>query len=549
MPKRMRDLTEEREGKRVGIWVRVSPRSVDERKGADTKSESPEHHLKRAELYAEVKGWNVVEVYRLVDVSGKDVANHPETRRMLADIRRGHITGLIFSKLARLGRKTDVLINFLNVFREHDADLISIDETIDTTTPAGRNFFRFQASNAEWEREEIAERMQKSIEIRAKLGKQISGSSPFGYQWVRGMLTPHPDEAPVRRLMYELFLKHRRKRTVARLLSEMGHRTRKGGLWTPLTIERLLRDPTAKGLHRRNYTTRAPDNKATLLKPESEWEWVAVAPIVPEAMWEECNQILAANHRPQVRPAKRAVQLFAGVVFCGACNEKMYVPSRTTKYVCQKCRAKIPRDDLEKLFREQFRAFFLSPEAVSAHVNQGDDERASRATLLEQLTREQERLAREMDKTHRLYLDDAISAEGFKHLYRPLEERAGQLADELPRLRAEVDFLTIQNVTAESVAADGLNLFDHWDKLDAETKRGYVEALVRRIEVRGENVIIELLSLPPPVEHVANGARTPPSRTPSPRSARRADIRAIRKSGGRGMPRPYEIRGAPGLRT
>ena len=52
--------------KRVGIWIRVS--TEDQAKG-----ESPEHHEKRGRYYAEAKGWNVKEIYRLDAISGKSV--------------------------------------------------------------------------------------------------------------------------------------------------------------------------------------------------------------------------------------------------------------------------------------------------------------------------------------------------------------------------------------------------------------------------------------------------------------------------------------------
>ena len=50
------------------------------------------------------------EVYRLEAASGKSVMNRPETQRMLDDTRGSHITGLIFSKLARLARNTKELL-------------------------------------------------------------------------------------------------------------------------------------------------------------------------------------------------------------------------------------------------------------------------------------------------------------------------------------------------------------------------------------------------------------------------------------------------------
>ena len=107
--------------KNVGIWLRVS--TEDQAKG-----ESPLHHEKRARLYAEAKDWNVVEVYHLEGVSGKSVSAHPEAKRMMADVRSGRITGLIFSKLARLARNTKELLEFSEEFRACGADLVSLQE-------------------------------------------------------------------------------------------------------------------------------------------------------------------------------------------------------------------------------------------------------------------------------------------------------------------------------------------------------------------------------------------------------------------------------------
>jgi len=500
------------EAKPIGIWIRVS--TEDQAKG-----ESPKHHEVRAVSYAESRGWEVREVYHLEGVSGKSVMEHPEARRMMADVRKKRIAGLIFSKLARLARNTKELLEFSEYFREHGADLVSLQESIDTSTPHGRLFYTMIAAMAEWEREEIASRVAASVPIRARLGKPVAGVPALGYRWVDKRLEIHPDEAPLRRLIYELFKEHGRLKTVAQVLNDAGHRGRKGKPFRDTTVEQLLTDPTAKGLRRANYTKMVKGKR--VLKPESEWVWLPCPAIISEELWEECNALLRkrkASHKPV---AKRAVYVFAGYVYC-ACGEKMYVRSNTPKYVCMACRTKIPMVDLDRVFQNELEQFTLSPDAIAAYLAQGSEAVSEKEDLLGVLLRERERLTREADKLYRLYQEDALTVDGFRERHRPLEERLAGLGMEAPRLQGEIDFLKVKTVMRDDIVSRTRDLAQNWLTMGLHEKRTVVESLVKRITIHKDTVEIAFASLPPLLEIMANGPHSPPNSWGTSRPTRRS---------------------------
>ncbi len=425
---------------------------------------------------------------------------------MMADIKSGQITGLIFSKLARLARNTRELLDFADYFRNQNADLVSLQESIDTSTPAGRLFYTMIAAMAQWEREEIADRVKASVAIRAKLGKPLNGKVAFGYHWKEGKLLPHPDEAPVRKLIYELFAEHQRKKTVAKILNERGYRTRDGSKFSDTTVGRLIQDPTAKGIHRANFTRRVANDKPYAFKPEHEWVHTAVTPIVSDDLWQRCNDLLEARRTKQVRPTKRPVQVFAGLVHC-SCGNKMYVPSNTPKYVCQVCRNKIPIIDLEGIFIDELKGYLLSSDRVAEYLSNANHTIAENARLRETQRRELERVKAEADKTYRLYLDGALTVPQFKDRFQPLDARKQEIEQEIPRLEAEADLVNVNRLSSEHITAEATDLAGRWPTMTPDAKRKIVEWLVKDITIGNGEINLNLYYAPG-FEDMANKQRT-----------------------------------------
>ena len=489
--------------KNVGIWIRVS--SEDQAKG-----ESPAHHLERAKAYATARGWTVKEVYDLAGISGKSVKEHPEARRMLADVKRGHITGLIFSKLARLARNTKELLEFSEYFRDHHADLISLQDAIDTSTPSGRMFYTFQAAQAQWEREEIADRQKASILVRAKLGKTINGMAPFGYQWKDRKLVIQPDEAPTVRKVFELFLQYRRKGTVAKLLNAAGHRARKGALWSDTQVRRVLGESAMKGIYYFNRIRKNGAWKGTE-KPEEEWGKVECEPIVSPEVWDQVNLITEEQLKSWKKPGKVPLHIFGNMTWC-QCGGKMYARSDSPKYHCRKCNRKIPTADLEAIFREELHAFFGAGDKIAAHMTEAKRNVTEKEEALAAQERQIQKVRDDMKQTHQLYLDGHVTAQGFGQFYKPAEERLNQLLAELPKLEAEVAYLKVNDVSGEEVLSEAKTLYDRWPKLTAEQKRRIAEAIVEKIVIGEGEIDLTLSYLPTSEELCKSQRRLAPAR-------------------------------------
>jgi site-specific DNA recombinase len=481
--------------KSVGIWIRVS--TEDQAQG-----ESPEHHEDRARSYAKSRGWTVKEVYDLAGQSGKAVMQHPEAKRMMKDIERDHITGLVFSKLARLSRNRRELEDFSDFFRKHDADLISLSEAIDTSTAGGRMFFHLLGVFAQWEREEITERVNASVLTRAKLGKSINGSAPYGYAWKDRKLVVQSEEAAIRRKAYELFVAHRRKGQVAQQLNAAGYRTRNGSIWRDTSIVRILEEPSAKGIYLFNRMRQTGTWKVEA-KPESEWGKVECEPIVSDELWNQANQIIEEQLKSWKKPGKSPVHLFSGLAFC-SCGNKMYVSANTPKYFCRKCCNKIPIADLEDITRQELKVFFGQPARIAEHLKNAGNNLAEKSASLQAHEREIQRVRDEMTRTHRLYIEEQITAQGFGEFYKPAEARLNQLQSELPKLEAEVDFLKVNKLSAADVLHEANSLYERWPTLPPTDKRKIVEALIEKIVIGKGEIDITLSYLPSSEEQCKN---------------------------------------------
>jgi DNA invertase Pin-like site-specific DNA recombinase len=113
----------------------------------------------------------------------------PGMAKVLADVRRGAISRVVIFKLDRITRSTRDLADLIELFGSFNTSLVSVSESLDTETAAGRLVVNMLGVVAQWEREAIAERTTEALAHKRRNGL-VYGHTPFGFRRVADRLVP-----------------------------------------------------------------------------------------------------------------------------------------------------------------------------------------------------------------------------------------------------------------------------------------------------------------------------------------------------------------------
>lgn len=87
--------------------------------------------------------------------------DRPELSRMLDHLDEGDT--VVIESLSRLGRSTKDLIELVELFHKKGVQLVSLKESIDTSTSTGKLLFTIMSALAQFERDVIADRTREGL--------------------------------------------------------------------------------------------------------------------------------------------------------------------------------------------------------------------------------------------------------------------------------------------------------------------------------------------------------------------------------------------------
>ena len=141
---------------------------------------SLEAQSEKVRAMAVVQGAELAEVIIDAGESAKSL-NRPGMAQLLSLVDAGAVDAVIIAKLDRLTRSVKDLAELLERFTRRGVSLVSVAESLDTGTAAGRLVLNIMTAVSQWEREAIGERTRDAMHHKRANGERV-GTVPFGYR-------------------------------------------------------------------------------------------------------------------------------------------------------------------------------------------------------------------------------------------------------------------------------------------------------------------------------------------------------------------------------
>jgi site-specific DNA recombinase len=168
--------------------------------------------------------------------------DRPGMEGLLARVEERKVDTVIIAKLDRLTRSVKGLAELLERFQRRGVSLVSVAESLDTGSAAGRLVINIMTAVSQWEREAIGERTRDAMNHKKSNGQRV-GNIAYGFRLGPDgeHLEPDPHEQAVLTAIRDLRAKRCTLCGIAAELNARGLRTRRASAWRLEHVARILR--------------------------------------------------------------------------------------------------------------------------------------------------------------------------------------------------------------------------------------------------------------------------------------------------------------------
>lgn len=309
------------EKKNCYIYTRVST-------SAQVEGYSLDAQLESLRKYADYRDLEIKGEYCDAGVSGGSIIGRHAFQNMIADIveQKDNIAFVLVFKLSRFGRNSADVLKYMQLLIDYDIDLISVNESIDSSTQSGKMMLTIMSAVAEIEKENIRCQFMAGKQQKIMNGGWRGGPVPYGYRTINKELVVEKSEAEIVSLIYNLYSKENASlRGVCDYLDRHGYQREYRGKMTHFNdrfIAAMLDNPI--------YCGKYIHNKRAKVNKEICYIDGIHEPIVSAELWDCVREKRKQCVKCEKVWDKDRVSLLTGVVKCPVCGDGMvHVVSRS----------------------------------------------------------------------------------------------------------------------------------------------------------------------------------------------------------------------------
>nr|WP_206773168.1 recombinase family protein [Bacillus cereus group sp. N6] len=459
----------------VGIYIRVST----EEQVRDGFSISAQREKLKA--YCIAQDWDNFKFYVDEGLSAKDT-NRPQLEMLLDHIKQGLITTVLVYRLDRLTRSVMDLYKLLDTFDKYNCAFKSATEVYDTSTAMGRMFITIVAALAQWERENLGERVKMGQIEKARQG-EYSAKAPFGFDKNKNSkLIINETESKV---VLDMVRKIEEGYSIRQLAIHLDSYVSpiRGYKWHIATILDILSNNAVYG------TIKWSDE---IIEDTHEG-------IITKERFMKLQKLLSSRQNFKKRQCN-SIFIYQMKLICPNCGNRLgsersrYYRKRDDQHVecnqyrCQSCalnRVNKPFASSEKKVEKAFLKYISDLHFEQIPQFKEDDDES------EIIKKQISKTERQREKFQKAWSNDLMTDEEFTDRMKETKEMLEKLTEKLqsltPNQNTEIDSDTIKEIVD--------NIKNNWSYLPPADKKQFMSMFIESIKIDKKNGTTEVLDI------------------------------------------------------
>lgn len=498
--------------------------------GENKISESIENQLKMIREYvSKSSDLEITDVYIDDGYSGLYFANRPEFQRMMEDIYKGKIQGVITKDISRLGREHIETSNYIErVFPSLGVRYIAILDGVDSVHHSNEELAQFKTLFNDMYSRDISKKIRGALSAQKKRGYSMSGFAPYGY--VKDPDDKHhflvdEEAAKVVRRIFNMSLEGYSRDSIARKLNQDGVMTpseykrkvlglkysnakEKTGAkgWAYPTIDVILRNRVYTGAMVQHKSEKISYKVEKIHYIPEEQQYVVEGmheAIINKETFEQVQENMKKRARtPGFHSEVRKVNPYAGILICGDCGYNLQRVTCRDGYECGTYHRKgnticfshfIKKDTLDTIVKNEIQrqAHLALKESDKDEILKAADRRNEVQRRCEEADLQIERLQKELEviqkykkKTYENYVDGVLDKEEYLMYKTEYEKHDQEIRTKIQQMEQERDCFG----KTEELYENWIEKFIKYGTLSEVTREIVIE-LIDKIVVNGNNSI------------------------------------------------------------